>query len=342
VPSAVTAAPFVFAVEGDSLSTVYTGARASDGDKSWVQLLELLRPGAVDIHDVAGNGNTSSDVASIQSAKVASLVKQGAVHFALLEIGGNDEKAFLPQIVAGNFQPFVSTVVQNIESALTTVQNAGQVQQVLSLLPDIGITPDIQAKLNHDPVSLGRITTAVSIANQQLEAFAQAHRIGVVDSFALGQLSKQPSISLAGTQTNDYSSPDGFHPSSVMPGLFANSAMRAFQTAFGVNTSGLQLSDQEILQSAGDGAQPSIQTPTFFNVQPFVIAPSSTPASATSGAASSVKDVGTPTTLSMSATSQPPSLANAPTNLAGSPAVSHAAMVIHAAAVDAFFGALAG
>src|SRR5262249_17878749 len=126
VPAAMAAAPFAFAVEGDSLSTVYTGVRASDGDKSWVQLLELSRPGGVDIHDFAGNGDTSLNVASGQSANVASLVKQGIIHFAVLEVGGNDEKAFLSQIVAGNLQPFVSTVVQNIESALMTVQNAGQ------------------------------------------------------------------------------------------------------------------------------------------------------------------------------------------------------------------------
>jgi hypothetical protein len=337
VRSGTAVAPFAFAVEGDSLSTVYTGARASDGDKSWVQLLERLRPGAVDIHDFAGDGATSSNVALGQSAKVASLVKQGVIHFAVLEIGGNDEKAFLTQIVAGNFQPFVNTVVQNIENALMTVQNAGQVQQVLSLLPDIGLTPSVQAKLNHDPVSLGRITTAVNMANQQLEAFAQAHGIAVVDAVALGQLTKQPSITLAGTQTSDFSSPDGFHPSGIMQGLFANSAMLAFQTAFGANTSGSQLSDQEILRSAGDGVQPNIQASTFFNVQSFVILPSGVPASSPNGVASVLSTVETPAARPLPASGRLPWLADSQHTSVGSPAVSHASVQDHTATVDAFF-----
>ncbi len=272
VPSTVA---FAFAVEGDSLSTPYSGTRASDGDKSWVQLLNQLRPGQVDIHDFAQNGATSTSLLSAgQPNQVANLVKQGIVHYSMIEIGGNDEQQFMSQIIAGNYQPFVTTVVSNIEKALQIVQSAGHVQQVLCLIPNIGFTPKVQAQLNHNALFLSRLATAVGQVNQQLMAYAHTHQIVCVDSVGIGRLTQQPYIVLAGTQTSDYWSPDNFHPSGIMQGLSSNATMLAFQIGYGAPTQSLRLTDQEILNAAGDAGTPHIQVATYFNVQPYVILPS--------------------------------------------------------------------
>jgi hypothetical protein len=91
---------------------------------------------------------------------------------------------------------------------------------------------------------------------------------------ALGQLTQGSSITLAGTATSDYWSPDSFHPSGVMQGLFSNAVMLGFQEGYGADTSGLQFTDQEILNAAVDAGTPTIHTPTYYNVQPFVVLPS--------------------------------------------------------------------
>lgn len=264
---------FAFAVMGDSLSTTYTGYRGSDGDKSWVQLLRLLRGNEVQIYDYAGNGAVSADAANTQSHEVANLVSQGTVHYSVLEIGGNDEKAYLNQIAAGIYTPFVNEVVANIESALNTVQQAGQVQQVLGLVPDIAFSPAVQNQLNHDPTKIANVLTATNMANQQLESYARAHGIVVIDTVGLGQLTQQPYIVMAGTQTSDYWSPDNFHSSGVMQGLWSNAVMNGFHEGYGAATTGLILSDQDILNNSGDVVNTIIHTPTYYNVQPFVILP---------------------------------------------------------------------
>jgi lysophospholipase L1-like esterase len=292
---------FAFAVEGDSLSTPYTGYRASLGDKSWVQLLSLDRPGQVDIHDFAQDGATSTSLLSGgQPNQVANLVKQGIVHYATLEIGGNDEQQFMTQIIAGNYQPFVTTVVSNIEKALQIVQSAGPVQQVLGLLPNIGFTPKVKAALGNNPLFLSRLATAVNLANQQLLTYASAHHIVCVNFVGLGQLTQQPFITLAGTSTHDYWSPDNFHPSSVMQGLSSNAMMLAFHLGYGVANVNLRLTDQEILNADPDAGKPAIQTATYFNVQPYVIMPASTtlvataPLATTAGATTTTTSTAAP------------------------------------------------
>src|SRR5262249_46298066 len=57
---------FTFAVMGDSISTNYSGTRASDGDLSWVQLLRSLRSASVQIDDYAQDGATSATVANVE------------------------------------------------------------------------------------------------------------------------------------------------------------------------------------------------------------------------------------------------------------------------------------
>jgi lysophospholipase L1-like esterase len=264
---------FTFAGMGDSLSTDYSGSRASDGDLSWVQLLRTLRSASVQIDDYAQDGATSTNVATVQAGQVASLVSQGSVHYSFLEVGGNDEKGYLSQISIGTYSPFVNEVVSNIESALNTVQQAGSVHQIFGLVPDIAVSPSIQNQLNHDPAKIADVLTATNMANQQLRSYANMHGMVVIDTVGLGQLTQDASITLAGTATNDYWSPDTFHPSGVMQGLLSNAVMNGFQNGYSAGTSGLIFTDQEILNNSKDAGTPKIQTPTYFNVQPYVIVP---------------------------------------------------------------------
>jgi len=276
---------FTFAVLGDSLSTFYSGTRGSDGDQSWTELLYHLRGTQVAIYNYAADGATSTGVAGTQSSSVANLVASGTVHYSVLEIGGNDEKQYASQIAAGNYSTFISEVTSHIEHALQVIQAAGSVQQVLGLIPDIAFSPAVQSGLGHDPTKIARFLTATNEANQILKAYASAHGIVVIDMVALGQLTQGPSITLAGTATSDYWSPDNFHPSGVMQGLFANAVMLGFQEGYGANTSGLHLTDREILAAAVDAGTPRINTPTYYNVQPFVVVPTRPHAMVASSAA---------------------------------------------------------
>jgi lysophospholipase L1-like esterase len=266
--------------------------------------LELYRPGQVDIHDFAQDGATSTSLLSGgQPNQAANLVKQGIVHYATLEIGGNDEQQFLTQIIAGNYQPFITTVVSNIEKALQIVQSAGPVQQVLALLPNIGFTPKVKAALGYNPLFLSRLATAVSLVNQQLLTYANAHHIVCVNSVGLGQLTQQPFITLAGTNAHDYWSPDNFHPSSVLQGLWSNAAMLAFHLGYGVANQNLQLTDQQILNADPDAGKPAIQSATYFNVQPYILMPSSTTLTATAPLATTAEATTTTTSTAAPALS---------------------------------------
>jgi lysophospholipase L1-like esterase len=271
VPSA-----FSFAAMGDSLTTHYSGSRASGGDTSWTDQLNLLRGDEVSIWNVAANGATSAGVAANQAPKVKQLVADGTVHYSVLEVGGNDERAHLNEIVNGNSTTFIHEVVANIEGALNTVASGGKVRQVLGLVPDIGDTPAIKAELLFDKTKLARLTSAVKAANNQLLAYASAHGIVVADVYDLGKLSYKP-IALAGARTTDWWSADNFHPSSVPQALFANVAMRAFQSGYGIDTRALQLSDQEILAQAGDAGSPTSTRPMYYNVSNFVVLPGHSP-----------------------------------------------------------------
>jgi hypothetical protein len=257
---------------GDSLSTHYMGTRASAGDKSWVDLLRTFHGDQVAIEDLAANGATSSGVLNRQAPQVRQMVQSGSIHFTVLAIGGNDERAYLDQITSGNASPFISEVTSNIENTLKSVASGGHVQRVLSLLPDIGDTPAIKVKLGFNPIMLGRLTAAVRSANSELLSYASGHGIVVVDAFALGKLTSHPLV-LGSIPTTDFWSPDNFHPSGIPQGLFPNMVMRAFQIGYGVDTQSLQLSDQDILAAAGDAAHPMNHAPSYYNVSPFVILP---------------------------------------------------------------------
>jgi lysophospholipase L1-like esterase len=284
------------AVMGDSLSAPYESYRAAFGDRSWVQQLQALRSGKVDIHNFAFSGATSDSLFHSQLdtdgvlhgpqvSAVVDLVAQHAVKDVVLMIGANDVFADLPLFNPSNpgsasvfVSTFVSTVVNNVETALQTVAQAGNVHLVVSTVPDVTVTPFFQANLA--PLT-PLVETALTTANDQIKAFAASHDIPVVDLYGLTQLTTQ-SITVGGVQflpatplpsgSPNLFTIDGFHPNTVGQGLLANTVLEALHEGYGVNIKQLRLSDQEILSEPGIAHVDGVTGRTFFDVKPFVIA----------------------------------------------------------------------
>jgi lysophospholipase L1-like esterase len=262
---------------GDSLTASYAGAPyGAAGDRSWTDQLQALRAGEISIINEAVPGATSSSLLSGgQASALADLVRHHAIDYAVLMVGANDITANLPTILAGNPQPFVSTVVANIETAVDTVADAGHVKLVVSNIPDVSITPGFQffiSSLGLPASVLPEVTTAVQMANTQIATFATAHDIPLVDLNGLAHLTLSP-LTVGGVTIpgNKLYAPDGFHPSTVGQGLIANTILAALGVAShapAIHAPGLRLSDQEILTEAAISHSPGR---TAFDVQPYVI-----------------------------------------------------------------------
>lgn len=262
-----------FATMGDSITAPYSGYRASAGDRSWIQLLEMQDGSQIQIYNAAGAGATSTGVVNGQAPRVAGWVKSDGVGYVMCLIGGNDAAHDIGQLILGDPSYLLNTTVVNIENALTQVASAGNVHEVVGLIPDLSQSPNVQAKLGYNPFFLGNLHNCIMAANKSLESWALAHGVAVVDGNALYAQTGHP-FNMDGYQiTHDFFSPDGFHPGNVEQGLFANAVLTAFGR-FGANVSSLRLTDQFIAQVSGNtGNSVQSQATTFYNVNPFVIGP---------------------------------------------------------------------
>jgi lysophospholipase L1-like esterase len=255
---------------GDSLTAPYAGQFwGTAGDRNWVEQFRALRTKDITIYDQAVSGATSTSLlAGGQATAVADLAAHGAIDVAVLMIGANDEGEFLPSIFAGDPTPFVTTVVGNIETALNTVAAAGNVPLVVSSLPDIGLTPAFQAFVTSNPFLLQELTGAVQAANRQVEAFAVARHIPVVDLYGFAQAATTSPLTVGGQLITNLSAPDGFHPGTVAQGLVGNKVLEAVAVDLGPSIRRLRLTDQEILTEAGIPHDPGH---SYFDVRPYVL-----------------------------------------------------------------------
>jgi lysophospholipase L1-like esterase len=253
---------------GDSLSLSYQGTpQGAAGDRSWVQLLQAEGDKHLSLIDVAAPGATSADLGT-QAATVAGLVQTGAARYATLIVGGNDVSANLPSILAGNPTPFVTEVVTNVEAAVETVEAAGPVGLVVGNIPDLSIAPAFQTKVP-SPVLRQEVSQAITLANQQIEAFASSRGIPVIDLFGLSHLAEQP-LTLAGVRVDSFFAPDGLHPGSIPQGLLADTILEGLGDAYAASLERFQLTEQQLLD---DAAPPIAHQPghTVFDVNPFVL-----------------------------------------------------------------------
>jgi hypothetical protein len=263
---------FTFATMGDSMTAPYSGYRASQGDRSWIQLLRMADGSQVTIDNTAAPGATSWSVLNNQTPRVVDMVKSQGVGFVVLEIGGNDISHYAGQMILGDFSG-LSTTVSNIENSLTQIAQAGNVHEVLGLIPDVSLSPAVQARLGYNPILIAGLHNGIAAANQQLEAWALAHGVAVIDINAMFAQTGHP-FNMDGYQiTHDFFSPDGFHPGNVEQSMFANSVLTAFGR-FGANVASLRLTDQFIAQISGNTTTaPNSNQVTYYNVNPFVIGP---------------------------------------------------------------------
>jgi lysophospholipase L1-like esterase len=266
VPSAV----LHLGVVGDSAA--YTGTPAgANGDMEWTQVLQTQRPNQVQITNLAVQSATSASMISTgQVGTMANLIAAHAVDHVVIVAGSNDVLAYLPSIFAGNSTPFANSVSANIATTLDTFSAAGRIGLVVWNVPDIGLTPAFRAAVTSDPVLLGRVTAAVELANDKIEAIAASRRIPVFNVFKGLEDAVGPLV-IDGVQINQHLfSPDGFHPSTAANGIVVDEILEALHEGEHVATGRLRLTDQEIFTLANIPHDPGH---TYFDVRPYVILP---------------------------------------------------------------------
>ena len=283
MPSAVT----TIATLGDSLTAPYLPGepRAAAGDRSWVQLLQAAGDKHLALDNLAVSGATSSDVLANQVPAAEQLVASGAVKYVSLIVGANDvaDPTLFGEILAGIPQPFVAEVTGNIEAAVTGIENAAaasghRVGVALGTIPDVGLTPAVQFELLQAgfppaalPGLLANITAATVEANNELESFAAAHEIPVVDLYGLGHLVAQAPTSpveVGGVPVSNLYSPDFFHPNTVGQGLLGNTVLGGVAEAYHPGLQRFRLTDQQILDDADVAHGPGH---SFYDVRSYVL-----------------------------------------------------------------------
>jgi lysophospholipase L1-like esterase len=256
---------------GDSLTAPYTGQPwGAAGDQSWAQQLSAQGYKHLQIDNVAVAGATSASLlAQGQDTAAAALAAEGAAHYAVLIVGANDVEAHLGDFLQGDPTPFVQGVVANVETALTTVAAAGDVRLAVGTVPDVTLTPSFQQLIPPGSPLQQEIAGAIAAANVQIEGFAAAQGMPVIDLAGLGRLAEAPLV-VGGVPVPDFYAPDGFHPATVAQGLLGNAVLGAFAAAYDPRIARFRLTDQQLLDEAGTPHGPGH---SYFNVSPYIILP---------------------------------------------------------------------
>jgi lysophospholipase L1-like esterase len=270
------ATPLRLAVMGDSLSASYAGQPyGAAGDRSWVQQLQAVDGKKLVLHDEAFPGATSNSLLhsegdhAAQVPAVVDLIQHHQIDAAFLLIGANDIEEDLPLLATDPAQfvsTFVTTVVTNVETAASAVTAAGHVQLAIGNVPDVTVTPGFLSAVPAAAVPV--VEQAIQLANQQLDAFAAARHLPVVDAYGLTHILDTP-VTMGGVQVTNLFAPDFFHPNTVGQGILADTVLDALHEGYDLNVRSLRLSDQQILDEAHIAHRPGH---TFFDVDPFVIA----------------------------------------------------------------------
>jgi lysophospholipase L1-like esterase len=254
-------------VIGDSASYSGTPAGAA-GDREWTEVLQTLRPGRVQITNLANqNATSASMIADGQLSSMAALVAAHAVDDVVIVAGSNDVLTYLPTILAGNPAPFAHSVAANLATAIDAIADAGPVGEVVWNVPDLGITPAFRAGVTSDPALLHRVTVAAELANREIEAVAASRHVPVYNLFRAANDASGPEV-IDGVRISQHLfAADGLHPSTAANGFVADQVLEALHEAYHVGRD-LRLSDQEIFTLAGTPHNPGH---TYFDERPYVI-----------------------------------------------------------------------
>jgi lysophospholipase L1-like esterase len=217
-------------------------------------------------------GATSASLLSGGQAKgLAAQAPVEGVAAAVLIIGGNDyypggsayTNIYLGKWTQAQITNYGNSVLTNIEKAVVTVQTSG-VAVVLGNVVDPGATPVIAGYFSNNTYR-DRVAAAISSVNIGLKALASKQHVPLIDLYALQKTVFGPNTNLYSTltlgnvainlqasdggsaHTNAFVS-DGYHPNTVLQGIFANLAMQAWNSAYGATLD--LLSEREILSAA--------------------------------------------------------------------------------------------
>jgi lysophospholipase L1-like esterase len=264
-------ATITIAAMGDSLTAPYAGQPwGAAGDQSWAQQLAAQGYKHLEIDNLAVAGATSASLlAQGQDTAVAALAAEGAVRYAVLIVGANDVEAHLGDFLQGDPAPFAQGVVANVETALLTVAAAGDVRLAVGTVPDVTLTPSFQQLIPPGSPLQQEIAGAIAAANVQIEGFAAAEGMPVIDLAGLGRLAEAPLV-VGGAQVPNFYAPDGFHPATVPQGLLGNAVLEAFAAAYDPRIARFRLTDQQLLDEAGIPHGPGH---SYFDVSPYVLVP---------------------------------------------------------------------
>jgi lysophospholipase L1-like esterase len=262
---------------GDSIS-------AGDGSEygsypNWVT--QVTASGAFSVGpdgDQAQGGDVAADVFNTQLPVIQAQILAGQLDYTVLAIGSNDlGQAALAYVATGDLNgtltSFFNSVLPTIENTITAIAETGPVHQIVINIPDPTLSPEVQgliAQYHITPAQLVPALAALQMANADLDAFALARGIPVIDFYTASEtILAHPPLVLAGVSYNDLFAGDEFHPGSVLQGLIANTVIDAANGAYGAGLP--QISDQQIVRNVGD--TPQTVGPTFYNLAPYVLLP---------------------------------------------------------------------
>src|SRR5579872_1290262 len=139
---------------GDSLTDTYLGKPYAVGNLSWTDQLKVFRNGSINITNLALAGTTSTTLLGQgQDTLAATLIHNGTAPLATLIIGANDIGNFLKGVGPQNPSTVVANLIANINTAVSTLEAAGNVKLVLGNVPDIGVTPYVKGLLAAYPTA---------------------------------------------------------------------------------------------------------------------------------------------------------------------------------------------
>jgi lysophospholipase L1-like esterase len=275
--SSLVAAPISMAVMGDSINLL-----TPTYDTSWV--VQLQNAGAITAHDFAADGAISDDVVNSQLPSVVSLAQAGQITDSVLVVGANDFGPYGPNaadifLYGADPTPVVDNFVSNVEDVLSSIAAANPgVHQVVANIPDIAVTPLAQLLISEYGIPAANVAAgrnAIISANQQIDAYALAHHIPVIDLFkAADVLSPLYPWTFGGHTFSTMFASNGFDLLTQPEGIIANAMSTAFNFGFGQNLP--MFSDQQIVTTSG--FTPNSAT-TFYNAAQFVITPAPEPSS---------------------------------------------------------------
>jgi hypothetical protein len=234
---------------------------------------------------------SGSMISTGQHTGLTDQIRSGQVNTVVIMIGINDLRPRFPEIYNGTLSgaaltAFLTSMRDNISTAVTTLQAAGNPPIFLALVGDFSQHPLAIAQFP-DVAKRQRITDAVREVDQLYTDLAVSKGLYVWDpEAAVKQLTVKDSqqnlivlgetilLSPPGDEPHHQILGDGLHGGAILEGYLANTVMSLFNAKLGTNL--VPFTDQEILSHAGV-VRTTALTPTFTPGQTPTSTPTPTP-----------------------------------------------------------------